>query len=84
MTKKKSRSGSGSISQRHGSADPDPNRIRTKISWIRNTATLVRTFQITEFAKIFLLRDFSPVNINNRGGARSGFVSEQKVLLESA
>jgi hypothetical protein len=28
--------GSGSISQRHGSADPDP--VHTKMSWIRNTA----------------------------------------------
>jgi hypothetical protein len=27
--------GSGSISQRHGSADPDPDH--TKMSWIRNT-----------------------------------------------
>jgi hypothetical protein len=27
--------GSGSISQRHGSADPDPYQ---KMSWIRNTA----------------------------------------------
>jgi hypothetical protein len=29
---------SGTISQRHGSADPDPIRIHTKMSWIRNTA----------------------------------------------
>jgi hypothetical protein len=31
-----SRSESGSISQRHGSTDPD--RLRIKMSWIRNTA----------------------------------------------
>jgi hypothetical protein len=30
-----SESGSGSISQRHGSADPD--RLHTKMSWMRNT-----------------------------------------------
>jgi hypothetical protein len=30
--------GSGSISQRHGSADPDPDP--PKMSWIRNTAIL--------------------------------------------
>ncbi len=29
---------SGIISQRHGSADPDPDRIQPKMSWIRNTA----------------------------------------------
>jgi hypothetical protein len=31
--------GSGSISQRHGSADPDSD-LHTKMSWIRNTASL--------------------------------------------
>jgi hypothetical protein len=31
-------SASGSISQRHGSADPDPDWIHPKMSWIRNTA----------------------------------------------
>ncbi len=31
-------SASGSISQRHGSADPDPDPDHTKMSWIRNTA----------------------------------------------
>jgi hypothetical protein len=30
-------SGSGSISQRHGSADPDPYPDPHKMSWIRNT-----------------------------------------------
>ncbi len=35
--------GSGSISQRHGSADPDPIRICTKMSWIRNTGSLQRS-----------------------------------------
>ncbi len=32
-------SASGSVSQRHGSADLDPIRIHSKMSWIRNTAT---------------------------------------------